>query len=118
MTPSSPDYPNRPEQPEPPHQQDPGSPSSPLARPSVNAWEGEYLDALYQQWADDPESVEPHWQQFFAGFELGLRPTATDRAPRAALPAPGAPPSTTALPAVEHLQSKVDELIYEYRDIG
>ena len=31
----------------------------------------DYVLALHQQWLGDPASVEPHWQAFFAGYELG-----------------------------------------------
>jgi 2-oxoglutarate dehydrogenase E1 component len=59
---------------------------------------GEYVDALYQRWASDPETVDPQWRHFFEGFELG-----------AARPATG---GTLAK------QGQVDNLIYHYRDIG
>ena len=31
----------------------------------------EYVDALYRRWLEDPESVDPTWGLFFAGYELG-----------------------------------------------
>src|SRR5690606_8269099 len=30
-----------------------------------------YIDALYQSYREDPESVEFGWQKFFEGFEFG-----------------------------------------------
>src|SRR5262245_21609840 len=80
--------------------------------PSVNGWQGEYLDALDQRWAAGPESVEPPRQQFFAGFDLGYRWTAGEPPAEPALPGP--PPIASAA----HKQSNVDSLIYHYRDIG
>ena len=68
---------------------------------SVNGWNGEYLESLYEQWKTDPDAVGAEWQQFFRGFELGAR-----RAPEA-----GAEVAHTA-------QGRVDSLIYHYRDIG
>jgi 2-oxoglutarate dehydrogenase E1 component len=88
--------------------------------PSINAWNGEYVDAMYEQWSSDPNSVDPQWRQFFAGFELGYRTTAAEAvmgAPGAPgvpqLPAPGAAP-----PSAQSKQSAVEELIYQYRDVG
>src|SRR6185503_15679696 len=80
---------------------------------SVNGWNAEYVDGLYQRWQADPDSVEPEWRQFFAGFDLGYRPTLGADVVQRALPAA---PSTTGVPATK--QSKVDTLIYHYRDIG
>ena len=40
---------------------------------SVNAWEGQYIDNLFQQWSADPNSVEPQWRQFFQGYSLGMQ---------------------------------------------
>src|SRR4030095_2544057 len=72
---------------------------------SVNGWNAEYVDGLYQQWQADPDSVEPEWRQFFAGFDLGYRPTPGCESPRA-LPAA---PTTTGGAATK--QRKVTPLI-------
>jgi 2-oxoglutarate dehydrogenase E1 component len=57
------------------------------------------IEAMYQRWSRNPDSVEESWRQFFAGFELGA-----------------------ARPADEPLETKaqiaVVRLIYTYRDIG
>lgn len=86
--------------------------SEPAAQ-AVNAWEGQYLDTLHTQWLADPNSVEPHWQQFFRGFDLGsqLVETAATGGGHGALPAGSA--QTTNLK-----QNRVDHLVYHYRDIG
>ncbi len=62
----------------------------------------EAIDAAYQRWRQEPESVDPSWRYFFEGFELGAsRP--------AAAPAPAADGSA---------QTGVVRLIYAYRDLG
>ncbi len=76
---------------------------------SVNAWEGEYLDNLYGQWTADPNSVEPHWHQFFQGFSMGMQLAASGE-------------SADLTQASDHIahtkQARVDSLIYHYRDLG
>ena len=47
--------------------------SSSLEELSVNGWNAEFVDELYQQWVNDPDSVEPQWRHFFHGFDLGYR---------------------------------------------
>ena len=82
---------------------------------SVNGWQGDYIQALYEQWASDPDSVEPDWRQFFAGFDLGCRvaPTAGDIESPRSFAAAGSSDTINY-----HKQSNVDALIYHYRDIG
>src|SRR4051794_16864958 len=37
------------------------------------------VEALYQRWRENPQSVDESWRFFFDGFELGLsRPAAVD----------------------------------------
>src|SRR5690554_6162617 len=31
-----------------------------------------YIDALYQDFKNDPESIEPSWKQFFDGFDFAI----------------------------------------------
>ncbi|MDG1899583.1 MAG: hypothetical protein P8I74_06925, partial [Phycisphaerales bacterium] len=58
--------------------------------PSINGWNAPYVESLYQQWIDDPESVDPQWIPFFEGFQLGYErmpdPAADADAPTASLP--------------------------------
>ncbi|HRQ74724.1 MAG TPA: 2-oxoglutarate dehydrogenase E1 component [Phycisphaerales bacterium] len=84
------------------------------AQLSVNGWNPEFIDALYQQWSNDPNSVDPEWRTFFKGFDLGYRlpvengeVTATNAV---------APPGSVQV--AHSSQGKVDALIYHYRDIG
>ena len=94
---------------------------------SINSWNSEYIDNLYQQWSDTPTSVSSDWQQFFQGFDLGFRPSPDSAPPEGvptgapALPEAGKAASTARLGEthVAHTkQGKVDVLIYHYRDIG
>ena len=82
--------------------------TSDRAEQAVNAWNAEYLDALYERWQADPEDVDPQWREFFKGFDLGVRRMQPAEAPGG--PAPGA--------ADLARQGHVDRLIYQYRDIG
>jgi 2-oxoglutarate dehydrogenase E1 component len=59
----------------------------------------EYVDELYRRWQGDPTSLPESWQHFFAGFDLGAR---------------GGP----AAPDGASDQSKVDSLIFAYRNVG
>ena len=60
------------------------------------------IEAAYQRWRQDPESVDLSWRYFFEGFELGA---AQPTVPRAAA-ADGAS------------QTAIVRLIYAYRDLG
>ncbi len=62
--------------------------ASDRAEQAVNAWNAEYLDALYERWQADPEDVDPQWREFFKGFDLGVRRMQPAEAPGG--PAPGA----------------------------
>src|SRR5690606_41025235 len=81
---------------------------------AVNGWNGEYIDALYDQWREEPESVEPQWRHFFAGFEIGYRPAVASA--EVSLPIRGSRALHAGHPPTK--QSCVDALIYHYRDIG
>jgi 2-oxoglutarate dehydrogenase E1 component len=41
-------------------------------KPSVNAWNADYLDAQYAAYRADPESIAPDLRSFFQGFDLAL----------------------------------------------
>lgn len=36
----------------------------------ANAWNGDYIEELYQQWLQDNQAVPDTWQHFFEGFAL------------------------------------------------
>jgi 2-oxoglutarate dehydrogenase E1 component len=58
----------------------------------------EALEAVYQRWRQNPESVDSSWRDFFAGFELGI--------------------SQPAGVAEGKAQIGVVRLIHRYRDLG
>ncbi len=77
----------------PPH--NPGS-SGPAAVIANSA----FVEALYEQWREDPSSLSQEWQMFFQGFEMAMCPRNCVAADQASA------------------QSKVASLIYNYRDQG
>ena len=68
------------------------------------AWNTEFIEAQYKRWKADPNSVSRDWRFFFEGFEL----------------ASSAAPKTADGFDEEQLlrQSRVESLIYRYRDLG
>jgi 2-oxoglutarate dehydrogenase E1 component len=68
------------------------------------AWNAEFIEAQYQRWKTDPHSVALDWRIFFEGFELAAA-GASEAARR---------------DDEEYLlrQSRVEALIYRYRDLG
>jgi 2-oxoglutarate dehydrogenase E1 component len=64
----------------------------------------DYIDSQYEQWKADPNSVSRDWRFFFEGFETGH----------------GRDRETDAVYDEEQVlkQSRVDELIRRYREIG
>ncbi len=62
----------------------------------------DYIETLYQQYKQDPQSVDPQWQKFFAGFELGMES--------------GGAPET--VPEEIEKEFRVKNLIHAYRTRG
>jgi len=62
------------------------------------------IESQYQQWKQDPGSVSKDWDFFFQGFEVAA---GGEQGP---LPAKAAAPAS--------LQTKVERLVYAYRNIG
>jgi 2-oxoglutarate dehydrogenase E1 component len=62
------------------------------------------IDSQYQQWKQDPGSVSKDWDFFFQGFEVAA---GGEQGP---LPAKAAAPAS--------LQTKVERLVFAYRNIG
>ncbi len=84
------------------------------ASPSVNGWNGAYVDDLYGRWKENPEAVAPEWRSFFEGFDLGAtRPPAPTAAGRRAAPA-----IDGNVARAHEVQWRIDTLIYHYRDLG
>jgi 2-oxoglutarate dehydrogenase E1 component len=99
-----------------------------------------YIEERYQAWRRDPDSVGPEWKAFFIGFDQGLEAGAAGAEsasrrppPSAAMPsaASAGAPSTPFMagPAagegqalvsadLVYKQSRVDSLLWAYRDVG
>jgi len=71
--------------------------------PAVNAWKPEYLDAQYERYRTDPESVAEDLRAFFAGFDLALERGQAARGEE-----------TTG----SRRQHAVSDLIAAYRELG
>ena len=68
------------------------------------AWNAEFIEEQYKRWKADPSSVSSDWRFFFEGFELA---------------ASGVTETTKDFDEQQLLrQSRVESLIYRYRDLG
>jgi 2-oxoglutarate dehydrogenase E1 component len=79
---------------------------------SINA---EYIEELFERYAQDPDSIDPSWRYFFDGLELG-KPAPGEPIPNGhdKVAAPAAAPSVKELTA----EARVAELIQAYRELG
>ncbi len=92
----------------------------------VNGLDPAFLEQQYAAWQRDPSSLSADWQNFFQGFELGYerapkQPDATSQTTPTATPHHSAASTNlaeTTSSGVRGSQSKVDSLIYAYRDLG
>jgi len=78
------------------------------------------LDEKFEQWCDDPRSVDATWSAFFEGFELG-NTQAKQRGNIATQAAPAASNNGTVGSVDEHhltFRGKVVSLVYNYRTLG
>jgi 2-oxoglutarate dehydrogenase complex dehydrogenase (E1) component-like enzyme len=46
--------------------------------PFLHNIDPEWLEAQYRRWQVNPEAVDPEWQSFFEGFDLGRSPLLTE----------------------------------------
>ena len=76
----------------------------------ANRWNADLIDEKYAQWRDSPESVEPTWQAFFEGFDLGRE--SRDPKESSALVSSGGDDS------LKKKQSLFTGYIYAFRSIG
>ena len=72
-----------------------------------------YVEELYRLWLSNPAAVPPDWREYFEGLNRGAGAAAPT-------PATSAPVQATSMAAALHVykQSRVNELIWAYRDIG
>ena len=74
------------------------------------------IEELLAQWEQDPKSVEPEWQAFFAGLRMGIERFSEEDEEEG--------PQTQMISAASgntpgrRRQQQVDSLIYAYRDLG
>jgi 2-oxoglutarate dehydrogenase E1 component len=68
------------------------------------AWNADYIDAQYERWKSDPQSLSGEWRFFFEGFELAA----------SGIEAPADAVGEDQL----QRQARVQALIYRYRDLG
>jgi 2-oxoglutarate dehydrogenase E1 component len=78
----------------------------------INRANADYIERLHQQYLADPNSVESHWQAFFAGFEAAGGKAGTVSAAFDGEVGPDAKP-TDATAAVE-----IKNLVHSYRELG
>jgi len=70
----------------------------------ATAWNAEYIEEQYKRWKADPSSVSRDWHFFFEGFELAIS---------------AGPAAAEGFNEQQLLrQSRVESLIYRYRDLG
>lgn len=81
-------------------------------KPGINAWSSEFIDHQYEAWKTDPHSVDPQWQFFFQGFDLGS--SQTDAASRGGVVHAG---ESAGIAFVEK-SGRVNSVVYHYRDVG
>src|ERR671916_284290 len=77
---------------------------------SVNRSNLELIDDQYRRWRDDPTAVDPTWQAFFEGYELGVSHDGRT--------ADAAAAGTEADWDAARAQAAVTRLIDAYREIG
>ncbi|RJP95619.1 MAG: 2-oxoglutarate dehydrogenase E1 component [Desulfobacteraceae bacterium] len=73
--------------------------------PYSGPWSTEYIESLYERWKSDPNQVDKDWRFFFQGFELGFSQ-------------PVQPEGAACDEDAMRKQSRVEALVYRYRDIG
>jgi 2-oxoglutarate dehydrogenase E1 component len=75
-----------------------------------------YLETLYQSWRENPDGLDPSWKAWLAAVERGEVPVLQVRRPP---PGPGlAPTSGPAYADLAYKQTRVDSLLWAYRDVG
>lgn len=83
----------------------------------------DYIERLYAQYRSDPQSLEPEWQAFFAGYDLGadlpgkVRPSAM-QSPASQPPATQPPTNGQAAEPLDRLVEGAYDLVHSYRELG
>ena len=82
----------------------------------ASRWNADLIDRNYETWLTDPASLDPDWQAFFEGFNLGL-----SEAPTSSPAADDTGPGDKARFSEDSdaiKQARAIGLIYAYRSIG
>ncbi len=80
----------------------------------INGLSSEFLLGLYEQWKQNPDSVNQQWQWFFRGFDL-----AADRPSTAAAPTPQPPGHADGRgPSSVPPDLQISELVHSHRELG
>ena len=82
----------------------------------LNTAHTSYFAALYDQYLNDPDSVEPSWRAFFQGFDFGMESAIEEAAPH--LVAGSTDLGQIAVPEKVHKEFQVVGLINGYRSRG
>ena len=69
----------------------------------INRANADYVDGLYQEYLRDPESVDPQWALFFAGFEAGRGSTPTGNGAGASTALAAHPALGRSIPAMARI---------------
>ena len=79
-------------------------------------WSAAYIEFLYERWKTNPEQVERQWDFFFQGFELGRGGESTGES--IGQLAGEVTQEAACDEDMVRKQSRVEALVYRYRDIG
>ena len=90
-----------------------------MALSFANRSNADLLDQNYQNWRNDPASVDATWSAFFEGFELGSVHSKNGAAAAGSGGGAGVQRDGAGMAAVDApLQTRVDGLVYAYRTLG
>jgi len=86
-------------------------------------WNADTVEQYYEQWLDNPDRVDPKWQVFFEGFELGQTRVDSGNGETEAKTNGNVPPTLLSKPSEKAntdpgKQAAVIGAIYAYRSIG
>src|ERR1041384_5619648 len=77
------------------------------------------IEAAYERWSQNPDSVDPTWRAFYQGFTLGSNGASPTDALASAADSGGRVEAPAEAPVIDSLkQSRVHHLISTYRSIG
>ena len=84
----------------------------------LNAAHTEFFAQLYDQYLENPDSVEPSWRSFFQGFDFGISSSNGESASEASLSTASEGQDFSEISAKLHKEFQVLKLIEAYRTRG